>query len=530
MDMTERHDVTMKQTGAVLKGTMILSGAALLVKLLGAFYRIYLSRLIGAEGIGLYQMAYPIYLIFLALSTAGIPIAISKMVAEKVTRADWKGIAMLLKAAFALLLVLGVTCCLGMIFSASWVATHLLADSRAVYSIWALAPGIFLMSLSAVFRGYFQGRQNMQPSATSQILEQLVRIGVALALALLLLGRGVEHAAAGAAFGASFGGAAALGYLGLFHWRHRSRSLFPKTIVSASEIKRMMRELVRFALPISAAVILTPLLQGLDSIVVPKRLQSIGYVTAQSTAMLGLLGNAWAVVHLPLIVTTAMATNLVPAIAALVSQGRDQELKHKVTEGLRLALLYLTPVVVVTVLFGTFMYQLIYGMTGISLLAWYAPVILFLGLEQVSAGIIQALGKPQWPLYSFVMGSLIKMAVTVTVIGWPGFNLTGAAVGTVCGAGVTAMLNLGKIRKLMDLKTDFVLPQIMAGLVMYCSCAYWRQYWQAGAVLEFCVISAGGCLLYLVLLWYLGGITVEDREVVRRFLNLLMTARWQRLS
>jgi stage V sporulation protein B len=520
---------TMKQTGTVLKGTVVLSGAALLVKLLGAFYRIYLARLIGTEGIGLYQMAYPIYLVFLALSTAGIPIAISKMVAEKVTYADWKGIAALFKAAFTLLLILGITCCLGMIVSAAWVATNLLADPRAVYSIWALAPGIFLMSLTAVLRGYFQGWRNMRPSAGSQLLEQLVRIGVALVLAALLIKRGVEHAAAGAAFGATAGGAAALTYLGLV-FRGQPPQTIARRSVSASVVKRMMRELVRFALPISAAVILTPLLQGLDSIIVPKRLQSIGYAMGQSTAMLGMLGNAWAVVYLPLILTTAMATNLVPAIATLVSEGRRDELERKVVEGLRLALLYLLPVTGVTVLFGKDIYQLIYGMTGITLLSWSAPVILFLGLEQVTAGIIQGLGRPQWPLYSFVIGSLIKLAVTVTVIGWPGFNLAGAAIGTICGAGVTALLNLQMINRLMTLKTAFVWPQVTAGLIMYGSCAYWRQLCQADATQEFLIISAGGCLFYLALLWYLGGITVRDREVILRFIKTFMTVRGQKLS
>jgi stage V sporulation protein B len=509
----------MRRTDSVLKGTVILSGAALFVKLLGAFYRIYLSRLIGVEGIGLYQMAYPVYLIFLALSTAGIPIAISKQIAEKAAQADWQGIATTFKAAFILLFGLGVTCCLGMTFSAAWVSTNLLADFRAVYSIWALAPGIFLMSLTAVLRGYFQGWLDMKPSAGSQIVEQLVRIGVALSLANLLLTRGVEHAAAGAAFGATAGGAAALGYLELIYWQKRPQPMRSKSTVSRSAIWRTMRELVRFALPISLAVILTPLLQALDSIVVPKRLQSIGYTMAQSTSMLGLLGNAWAVVYLPLIVTTAMATNLVPVIAALVSERRGPELEPKVTEGLRIALLYLVPVVCVTGLFGATIYQLIYGTAGITILGWFAPVMLFLGLEQVSAGIIQGLGRPKWPLYSFVSGSFLKLLVTVVVIGWPGFNLAGAAIGTVCGSGLTALLNLVMIRRLLVFKVSFVWPPIIAGLVMCGLCRYWRQQWQAHALLELGVVSAVGCLIYLALLWRLGGITAGDREVVRRLLK-----------
>ncbi|HYH02951.1 MAG TPA: polysaccharide biosynthesis protein [Bacillota bacterium] len=511
----------MKQTGSVLKGTVVLSTAALCVKILGAVYRIYLSRLIGTEGIGLYQMAYPVYLIFLSLSTAGVPIAISKIVAEKVSAGDWAGIQNTFKAAFVLLFGLGLICSAGMVLSASWVSANLLADYRAVYSIWALAPSIFLMSLTAVFRGYFQGWLEMQPSAWSQIFEQIIRVVAALVLAGLLLKRGVERAAAGAAFGATAGGAAALFYLVVHYWSRKRTAvtLTAKGPTTRESLGKTIHTLIRFALPISIAVVLTPLLQALDSVVVPRRLQEIGYSVTQATSMLGVLGNSWAVVHLPLIVTTAISANLVPAIAGIRREHHYSSLELQIANGIRMALIYLVPVFVMMSLCGETIYRIIYGQQGIGLLSWFAPAVLFLGVEQVTAGVIQGLGKPKWPLYSFVVGSVFKLIITVIMTGWPGLNLAGAALGTVCGSGLTTVINLAVIHRLSFVKNQTLLPVILAGTGMYGLGCSVQHLMQCHYLLEFVGIGLAGCLGYLVILVCLGGISSQDLEIMQKFLK-----------
>jgi stage V sporulation protein B len=508
----------LRATGSVLKGTVVLGAAAFCVKLIGAGYRIYLARLIGTEGIGLYQMAYPVYLIFLSMSTAGIPIAISKIIAEKVSLGRYSGIKSTFKAAWLLLFSLGLIFTAGMVIVAPWFSTCILADYRAVYGIWALAPGIFFMSLTAVYRGYFQGWMDMMPCAVSQILEQIVRVAVALVLAILMLHQGVEHAAAGAAFGATAGGAAALGYLMVLH--HIRKPLFPAD--HGTKIRQSLvfdiKALARFALPISLAVILTPLLQSMDSVIVPKQLQGIGYSMGESTSMLGFLGNCWAVVYLPLIITTAISTNLVPAIAAAQTGRKWSELRIKIEEGFRLTLSYLTPVLILVLLFGPEIYQILYGNKQITLLSWFAPAIFFLGMEQVSAGMLQGLGKPKWPLLNFAAGSIIKVTVTLIATGWPGFNLAGAALGTIGGAGITALLNLRVIRRSAVLNWKPVVPVLLSGAGMG-----WLGYFLKGRLVlpvipELVVVGLMSALGYLAILWFLGGIRITDLEVIARLM------------
>jgi stage V sporulation protein B len=383
----------LEKRDSIIKGTALLTGAGLVVKLLGAAYRMPLSRLIGPEGIGLYQMAYPIYLIFLSLSTAGLPIAISKIIAEKSAAGDRIGIGKIFKAALILLMIMGLGGTLAMIWAAPWFAGRVVADPRAVYSMWALAPAIFLMSMIAAYRGFFQGRQMMAPSAISQMIEQTVRVGVALILVGLLLKNGIEWAAAGAAFGASAGGAAGLVYLIYTHWQQsqsKKRIVYgmKSNGVKPDSLLKIMKRLVQFALPISLAVILMPLLQTIDSLIVPAKLQSIGYTVPQATSLLGILGNSWAVMYLPMIVTTAISANLVPAIAAGNIQGFSRKSlsktrilvdpQLKIETGMRMAFFYLIPVAIFLYLFSSSIYRIIYGTPQVEILSCLAPAVIFL--------------------------------------------------------------------------------------------------------------------------------------------------------
>ncbi|MBC8015183.1 MAG: oligosaccharide flippase family protein, partial [Sporomusaceae bacterium] len=185
-----------------LKGALILTFAGVLVKIIGSVNRILLSRLLGGEGIGLYQMAYPIYLLALSVSSAGIPVAISIIVAEKVALSDFRGANRVFRISLALLSVTGIIFTFLLYFGAEWLIEHqFVRDARAYYAIVALAPAILFVTILSSYRGYFQGLQMMTPTAVSQIFEQLFRVVTMIFLAYYLLPLGLEYAAAGASFG-----------------------------------------------------------------------------------------------------------------------------------------------------------------------------------------------------------------------------------------------------------------------------------------------------------------------------------------
>ena len=202
-----------------LRGAMILTLAGLMVKIIGSVNRILLSRLLGGEGIGLYQMAYPVYLLMLSVSSAGIPIAISIIVAEKVAKGDFASAGRVFRVSLGLMAATGLVFAAGLYCAAGWlVDSGLVRDPRAYYGLVALTPAVFFSLRSwpasvVIFRGY----QMMTPPAVSQILEQFVRVVTMVVLAYYLLPYGLEYAAAGApAFGAVPGSITGLIVLSFF--------------------------------------------------------------------------------------------------------------------------------------------------------------------------------------------------------------------------------------------------------------------------------------------------------------------------
>src|SRR5690606_6053791 len=168
-----------------LRGTLILVGAGFVTKVLGFVYRIVLSRIIGDEGMGLFQMAYPILLFAITLTTAGLPVAISKLVSEAEATGDERRIRNLLIV--STVIVTGLLFTALTILLAPVIANTLLTDERAVYPLLGIAPIIPIVAVASIFRGYFQGRQRMGPYAFSQIVEQIIRIFTVLILAQVLL-------------------------------------------------------------------------------------------------------------------------------------------------------------------------------------------------------------------------------------------------------------------------------------------------------------------------------------------------------
>jgi stage V sporulation protein B len=193
-----------------LKGAFILGISGIIVKIVGAFFRIPLANIIGSEGVGYYQVAYPIYTFLLSFSAAGFPTAISKLVSEKRARGNIRGGHKVFQVSLGILMIIGVVSFLFLSLGARFLVDTFIKGPNSYFSILALAPALLFIPVMAAYRGYFQGLQNMIPTAVSQVVEQIARVIAGLALATFLLSYGTEYAAAGASFGATAGAIAGL--------------------------------------------------------------------------------------------------------------------------------------------------------------------------------------------------------------------------------------------------------------------------------------------------------------------------------
>ncbi len=512
-----------------LRGAFVLAVAGLVVKLLGAFYRIPFSRMVGSEGVGLYQMAYPIYITLIALSTSGVPIAISMLVAERGARGDRFGARQVFLLALVLMSLFGLLLTFALYHSAHYLADRVLGDARAYYPLVSIAPAVLVISVASAFRGYFQGWQLMWPTALSELVEQCLRVVTIFWAASMLLPRGVEFAAAGAAFGAFTGGCGGLLVLcAVLFWFERGLGshLHPKRWSRAlsllSGAGQLMKRLLTYALPISASSLVLPLVQTIDAVIIPTRLQAAGFSYHQATAMFGeLSGMAGTLVYLPAIFTVSLAASLVPNIAAALARDRNREINERVGTAIRISILFCLPAAVGLMVLATPLSILLFADRRAGLVtAWLAPAALFSGLQQTTSGVLQGLGNTWLPVVNLLFGCAVKILCNYYLTVVPGMGVRGAAVGSVAGLFLASLLNYWSLRFLTGYRGPaFCLPRpLLAATIM--GAVVWRLY---GSFLPHGNLSAtmiamlGGMACYLAVLLATGELSIIGiRRLFRR--------------
>jgi len=434
-----------------LVGAFILAVAGAVSKALGAIYRIPLARLIGGEGMGLYQMAYPIYTTILALATAGVPVAISVLVARKETQGLKGDSNRIFKVSLVGLAVVGLALSVAVWQGAGFLARNVLHEPRAQFPIMAIAPAIFFAGLMSVFRGYFQGHQWMVPTAVSQVVEQVFRVTFVLVLAYLLFPRGLEYAAAGATFGAVVGGIAGLALLLYFYVRFRSRTGAgsERLVCSSEPYCALGWQVVKLAVPISFGAVVVPLVQMLDAVIVPVRLMASGYSTSQATALYGQLsGMASVLINLPTIFTIAIATSLVPAVSEVAARKEWDQLRARVNNGIRAAMLIALPSTAGLYVLARQITDLLFASpeAGIPLEPLAFSVIV-LAAFQVSSSSLQGLARPDIPLRNLIIVGVLKVFFNYYLTG-TFLGIRGPAIGTVVAFFIGSSLNFYELKRL----------------------------------------------------------------------------------
>ncbi len=506
--------------GHFLRGAMVLTMAGLVSKVIGALYRIPLARLIGGEGIGLYQMAYPIYTLMLALSTAGVPVAISILVAEHQARGDGAGARRVFRLALTLLAFTGGLFAVGLFFSAYYLSERVLHEPRAFYPVVALSPAIFLTAVMSAFRGYFQGNQDMAPTASSQVVEQVFRVGTVLVAAYLLLPSGVEFAAAGATFGAVVGSTAGLLWLLFLYIRHWFRRGNPPSGVRHRKVYTqstmgLLWRITAIAVPLSLGGIIMPVMQIIDASMVPLRLQAAGHSAARATELFGqLTGMAGTLINLPAIITISLAVSLVPAVAEARAAGQWTVLHTRLEDALRITVMLTLPAAVGLAVLAAPIGYLLYDLpeVGVSL-AMLAPAVLFVGLYQTTAGALQGMNYPSLPVISLLAGAVVKVVLNYTLtVGW---GVRGAAAATVAAFLTAFWLNDYRLKKIMGKGQNWSRLLLKPGLAVTIMAMAVNWLFPvvsslAGERLAVLVAVAGGAVVYGLGLLLMGAVRRDE--------------------
>ena len=521
-----------------LKGTMILTISSIIVKVIGSLNWIILSRVLGGEGIGLYQMGFPIYLMAITVSSAGVPVAISIITSEKLANKDYRGAKRVFNVSLRLLLISGLIFSSALFFGADFLINqHIIRDSRAYYSIIALAPAVFFVTFLASFRGYLQGWQIMTPTATSEVVEQLVRVITMLVFADLFMPYGLAYAAGGASMGAGAGAFCALLVL-MWFYRRLKRRLHEEIEAQDDSIPQesaghIIKRLLKLALPVSLTSLMLPIGANLDLLIVPQRLEVAGFDVRHATELFGYLtGMAVPLVNLATIFTAAMTISLVPSISESRTLERFDAIRDKIRLAFRVAMIITFPCFMGLFFLAEKVAALIYNAPGAAgAIQTMSVGILFLGMHQISTGILQGLGKTAIPVINMILACFVKVVMSWWLTAIPLLGIKGASMATVADFAVAAIINMGFIYKYTGFTFSLgslLKPLLAAGVMGAVIYAVLGITEQLGM---WCVLFAMVAAVpsYALALLAFGGLTKEDLENIP-FVGRKILAVGQRLG
>lgn len=512
----------------LVKGAAIIGMAGVVVKVLGAFFRIPLANWIGDTGMSYYGFAYSIYGALLVLATAGLPVAISRLVSENIAKKQYKNAHKVFHVSFKLMLVIGLVSFLICFFGAEFLAGAF-KNPQAALAVKAISPALLFVPLFSAFRGYFQGRQNMNPTAISEVTEQLIRVIVGLTLAWILLHGAFKEpevqAAAGASFGASAGSIAGLAIISLIYLLNR-RVIHRKIDLNSDAVedtRTIVKKIVLIAVPIIIGAEVMPIMNLLDTAIIMRRLQETGWTLKEAQSQYGLIsGFCSPLIAFPQIFTQAVSVSLVPAIAGLVALGRKDELQKNVKLAYRTTMIMAFPCALgmfalsEQILLLLFSAQPESAKEAAPILMIMSISVIFLALVQTSTGILQAVGRQTLPVKHLLLGCVAKGILTYVLVGITAVNVKGAAIGTMVAYIIAMILNNRSVYVhtgcRQDIPMAFIRPGLAAAIMAAVAYgAYMGLFAITGSngistLLAICV----GAGVYAVLIFVFKAITIEE--------------------
>ncbi|MBE6918593.1 MAG: polysaccharide biosynthesis protein [Ruminococcaceae bacterium] len=440
-------------------GAAVLAAAVAVTKVLGAVYKIPLGNLLDKEGMAHFYVAYNIYSLLLILSTAGLPLALSRLVSQAHALGRENQKRRVFRVALAIFFAIGLVCSGAMLLFPQQLAAAL-HDSLAAPSIQALAPSVLCVCLISAIRGYTQGQGNMKPTAVSQIIESACKlvVGLALAWTLLRAGRPSHEAAAGAIAGVTVGSALSLAVLCLYMLR---RSAQRGTDVPQSR-RDIAAELLRIGVPVTVGAGGMSFITLLDQMLVMSTLQDkLGLSEGAATALYGEYTFGMTLFNLPSSFIYPITISLIPAIGAALARGDRESACSQTETAFRVtALLALPAGTGLAVLSGPILGLLYPAVPETAAAAAYHLSVLgiaciFVCLMVMTAGVLQAYGHEYIPVLSLLCGGALKVVANYLLVADPEVGIRGAAVGTLCCYVLIVLINLIAIHRLVPRRPDY---------------------------------------------------------------------------
>ncbi|BBH19287.1 stage V sporulation protein B [Paenibacillus baekrokdamisoli] len=512
-----------------IKGALILLTAGIINRILAFIPRIALPRIIGAEGVGIYQLGYPFLIVMLTVITGGIPLAVAKWIAEAESKGDHGRVKQIFRTAMGLTVGLSIVLTALFLLFTPWIINHLMTDKRVYQTFLVMSPLLLIVGISSVYRGYFQGKQNMLPTALSQTIETIFRIIFTLLFAIWLLPYGLAWAAAGAMIGVVIGEIAGIAILLWQYAKDRRHATNAKQLPTENEDfgvtslllgppQPALRKLVNLSIPVTVSRMIGSLSYLFESILTARALAKAGIATSIATAQYGALqGMIIPVLLLPTALTYSLAVSLVPSLSEAAAKGDRATIHKRLHQSMRLALVTGAPFVVVMTLFAEPICRILYNHTEIApMLRLMAPIGLFIYLQAPLQAALQALDKPGTALMNTFIGAVVKLVLIVKLASDPSFGIYGALIAININIVLVTVLHWISVVRFVGFRMQF-LDFIKVGAAMFImgASSLWVMNQQALTALwqNLSIACIAGLVVYLILMIYM---RIIDRYDIAR--------------
>ncbi|HEX3075327.1 MAG TPA: polysaccharide biosynthesis protein [Lachnospiraceae bacterium] len=512
---------------SIIKGTLILTVAGFITRIIGFFYRIYLSNVLGPENIGVYQLIFPVYGICFTLYAAGIQTSISRMIAAEIGKKDSSNLARILRTGLAFSVSIAIILSVLLYFNAEYVATHILLEPRSASSLRILSYVFPFCGITACINGYYYGIKKAGIPATTQLLEQIVRVIVVYTAAPLLVAADTSKSCEIAVWGIVIGEIASNLYNMISMIFVKPSKLSQTYELGISTLGRGLRNrgkekayamsLLKLAIPLTSNRLLISILNSIESILIPTMLKSYGLSTSEALSVYGVLtGMALPFILFPSAITNSFSVLLLPTVSEAQAAENNRLINKTTTFSVKYSLIIGILSTGLFITFGNALGEKIFHNVSagvfITILAWLCP---FIYLTTTLGSIINGLGKPHISFFNTVTGLAIRILFVLLAI--PKYGIWGYLVGALISQVVISCLDMFAIYKNVRIgfnAVDWILkPSLItafAGFLMNRS----YQYIQGQVSMEPRLLLLSFCLIlvaiYTILLFITRAISRDE--------------------
>ncbi len=563
-------------------GSTVLMASMIIVKLLGAVFKIPLTNVLGETGMGYFGSAYNVYTAVYALTVTGLSAAVARMVAENSTQGRYRDVKKIFRLSTLMFLVLGLLGFVIIVCSAGGFS-RLIDSPNSYWSVMMIAPAIFFCCLMASYRGYFEGLSNMTPTAVTQVAEVTGKLIAGLGFSFLIMGAAqkqyqetglvfgivcdsmeaanmaaVPYGAAGAMLGVSV--STLIGFLFIFlRYKIKGDAISREMLAgspSPDRAKSILRRLIKIAVPITLGAIVLQLSALIDTVTIQNRL-TYCYRTDPSvlnamygqylkdneemhTFLYGCFTTCVTLFNLVPAFTSIFGKSALPNVTSAWTESDRRKIKLNLESVIRVTMLVAAPMAIGLAFMAgpvlTLLYSRLPGIisVGAPMLSILAVASLFLALVAPVNAIMQGIGRVDLPVKYLFAGALVKLVLNVVLVGIPSLNIIGSAVSTLACYLLIAILSIGKLRSIVPVKLDFsgiFLKPVISGLVCGGTAFIsWRflSAWRQNSLVTIVSIAVGG-IFYIISLAVLNTISKDDILMLPNGKNIAKTLEKWRL-